>query len=775
MLVGEATRRATEAAIAYEDGGEHELKGKTEPLPLCTARSASLAARGGAQKSAGLEPPFVGRDRRAAPDQGALPQLGGRGQGAARLGRRHRRASGSRGFAWEFEKYVDGLADHVLVAPRPLPRVRRGCRVLGARRDGAHAGGDPRGGGARAPRSRSSAPSIEEHVSDDEERAWLEPRLAHLLGLPSGPPPTARTSSPPGGSSSSGSPSSGRSSWSSRTCSGPTLGCSTSSSTCSSGRVTTPLFVLALARPELLERRPTFGAAAATRRRSRSSRSPSGAMEELLDGFVPGLPDELRGQILERAEGVPALRRRDGAHAARPGAARAGRRRLPTDRARSRRSTCPRRCTRSSPRGSTVSRPRSAGCSRTPPCSASRSRRRAWPRSRALSEPELEPVLASLVRKEVLSVQADPRSPERGQYSFLQDLLKRVAYETLAKPSARHATSPRPRTWSQAFGAGEQEIVEVIAAHYLDAYRAAPDADDAAEIKAKALEMLTRAGERAASLAANEEAQHYFERAAELADDPLAEAGLLERAGATAWVGRASGGGTRTVRARARALRDRGPDSPRRADLGASGRGRLAERPSRGGARADGAGLRGARQATSRTRTWRRSPPSSDGSTSSRARSSWPRARVDTAIEIAESLWLPEVLSQAPEHAGPDHGLRRALGAVARAVQARARARARARPHRRCPARLQQPRRSARPAGPVRGGDRAAAARARARAQGRLPRKRVAADRGAERLPVPDRPVGRGAGARSGGSRGTAQPDRDCRRQHADFGGRRAR
>ena len=28
-------------------------------------------------------------------------------------------------------------------------------------------------------------------------------------------------------------------------------------------------------------------------------------MEALLDGFVPGLPDELRMQILERAEGVP--------------------------------------------------------------------------------------------------------------------------------------------------------------------------------------------------------------------------------------------------------------------------------------------------------------------------------------------------------------------------------------------------------------------------------------------------------------------------------------
>src|SRR4029079_18844907 len=128
-----------------------------------------------------------------------------------------------------------------------------------------------------------------------------------------------------------------------------------------------------------------------------------------------------------------------------------------------------------------------------------------------LPELELEPVLTSLVRKEVLSVQADPRSPERGQYNFVQDLLKHVAYETLAKSErkTRHlaaaaylvpdfgAGAPEDARviaaayLGQAFGAGEQEIVEVIAAHYLDAYRAAPDADDAAEIKAKALEMLT--------------------------------------------------------------------------------------------------------------------------------------------------------------------------------------------------------------------------------------------------------------------------------------------
>src|SRR5205823_6204183 len=57
-----------------------------------------------------------------------------------------------------------------------------------------------------------------------------------------------------------------------------------------------------------------------------------------------------------------------------------------------------------------------------------------------VGEDEVELALARLVRRELLSVQADPRSPERGQYGFVQDLLRHVAYETLARPDrkARH-------------------------------------------------------------------------------------------------------------------------------------------------------------------------------------------------------------------------------------------------------------------------------------------------------------------------------------------------
>ncbi len=109
VLVGEATRRAAEAAIAFEEAGAHELKGKAEPVPLWRALRV-VAARGGEGRSTGLEAPFVGRDRElrlakdvfhATAEEGhshLLSVVGVAGIGKSRL-------------AWEFEKYVDGLVE----------------------------------------------------------------------------------------------------------------------------------------------------------------------------------------------------------------------------------------------------------------------------------------------------------------------------------------------------------------------------------------------------------------------------------------------------------------------------------------------------------------------------------------------------------------------------------------------------------------------------------------------------------------------------------------
>jgi tetratricopeptide (TPR) repeat protein len=152
-----------------------------------------------------------------------------------------------------------------------------------------------------------------------------------------------------------------------------------------------------------------------------------------------------------------------------------------------------------------------------------------------LGEEELEPILASLVRKEILSIQADPRSPERGQYGFLQDLVRTVAHETLSKRERKIRHLAAAEHLLAAWAGEEHEIAEVMAAHYLEAYRAAPDAEDAGEIRDHARATLVRAAERAASLAAGDEAQHYFEQAARLSEDSGEVAALLERAGRVAW------------------------------------------------------------------------------------------------------------------------------------------------------------------------------------------------------------------------------------------------
>ena len=93
-------------------------------------------------------------------------------------------------------------------------------------------------------------------------------------------------------------------------------------------------------------------------------------------------------------------------------------------------------------------------------------------------------------------MQADPRSPEHGQYGFLQDLMRRVAYETLSmrERRARHLAAA---AHLESTVDDDDELVEVLAAHYLDAFEADPDAEDAAEVRSRAQALFVRAAWRA--------------------------------------------------------------------------------------------------------------------------------------------------------------------------------------------------------------------------------------------------------------------------------------
>ena len=90
------------------------------------------------------------------------------------------------------------------------------------------------------------------------------------------------------------------------------------------------------------------------------------------------------------------------------------------------------------------------------------------------------------------------------------------------------------RYLESSWGPEDEELVQVVASHYLDAYRAAPTDPDAAEVRSKAREMLVRAARRAESLAAHEEAWRYFDRALELTEDEVQRAGFLEQSGGQA-------------------------------------------------------------------------------------------------------------------------------------------------------------------------------------------------------------------------------------------------
>ena len=150
-----------------------------------------------------------------------------------------------------------------------------------------------------------------------------------------------------------------------------------------------------------------------------------------------------------------------------------------------------------------------------------------------IPEPDVEPALASLVGKDLLAIQSDPRSPERGQYVFVQDLIRSVAHGTLARRERklRHLAAA---TYLASAWSGEEEIAEVVAAHLVEAYDAEPAAADAEEIRTRARLALVRAAQHADSLGGATSAQRYYEHALELADSDDVRAALHQKAGKSA-------------------------------------------------------------------------------------------------------------------------------------------------------------------------------------------------------------------------------------------------
>ena len=526
VLVGEAARRLTEASIVYEDFGSHEVKGRNEPVQAWRALQV-VAARGGSQRSTGLEPPFVGRERElrllkelfhvAGDDSRAhlVSVTGIAGIGKSRL-------------AWEFFKYADGLAGTIrwhagrclaygegvtYWALAEMVRTRAGILESEA-------------GEAALGKLRRA---LEESIPDPDERRWIEPRLAQLIGLEE-----------PGGADRQDLFAAWRRFYERLSEQMPTVMVFEDMQWADPSLVEFIDYLLDWSRDYrlfivTLGRAGEAKGGGSARGHTALHLEPlsRGAMETLITAVVPGLAPELVGRIMERAEGVPlyavetirmlldrGLLVRDGSTykptgaiaalevpeslhtliAARLDGLDANERQL---------------LKQGAVLGKTFTAAGLAHVSGRP-------------------GPEVEAVLASLLRKEVLTVRADPRSPERGQYGFLQDLVRQVAYETLSRRDRKELHLKVAAYLEIAFGVDQDEIVEVLASHYLEAYRDVPDAEDSEAIKERALQTLTRAGERAASLGAAEEGQGYFERGMDMASSALERADLENRAGVMA-------------------------------------------------------------------------------------------------------------------------------------------------------------------------------------------------------------------------------------------------
>jgi tetratricopeptide (TPR) repeat protein len=135
-------------------------------------------------------------------------------------------------------------------------------------------------------------------------------------------------------------------------------------------------------------------------------------------------------------------------------------------------------------------------------------------------------LLGGLVTKQFLTVETDPRSQSRGTYSFVHRQVQRVVLGTLSKRErkARHLAAV------EFLSGHDPDLAAILAEHLVAALEAHPTAEDADEIRARALRLTLDAAQRADAVGALNEAVALFARAAEIETDERRRAEHLIRA-----------------------------------------------------------------------------------------------------------------------------------------------------------------------------------------------------------------------------------------------------
>ncbi len=562
VIVGEQTRLATSASIAYERAEDQTLKGKASPVPAWRALRV-VAEVGGRNRAEGLEAPFVGRqeEMRLLKD---LFHLTGRERRVRVMSVVGPAGIGKSRLAREFSNYLDGVVETVLWHQGRSPAYGEGISFWALGEMVRERAKLREGDDEQTTRQRIKQ-TVDEYVTDASERDWIENALLTLLGFESG------------------------------TAADQLFGAwrtffermAEKSTVClvfedmhfaDTGLLDfvdhllewsrgLPIYVVTLARPDLIEKRPTWGAGKRNFNSLYLEPLAEADMRELLTGLVPGLPESAVKTIVARADGIPL-------YAVETVRTLLGEGRLviekgvcvPADDL----STLAVPATLTALISARLDALDEAdrrilhdasvlGQSFTPAGVAALS---------GTSEADLEPRFAGLVRRELLQREMDPRSPEQGQYVFVQALIREVAYNTLSKHDRKKLHLAAARYFESL---GSDELAGVLASHYLAALASAGDGPDADALAAQARIALKAAGGRAAALGSFDGARAFYEQALAVTTDAPERVDLLIRAGEAA---RTSGGNNegeqllRTALEEARRIGDREASARATAALG---------------------------------------------------------------------------------------------------------------------------------------------------------------------------------------------------------------
>ena len=491
VLAGASTVQLADKAVEFAAMGSRTLKGKAEPVEVWQAVRV-VAGRGGDRRSDQLSPPFVGRDGELRLLKDQLHATG--------MERRSRLVSivgqggiGKSRLVEELRNYLDGISEDIYWHQGRSPAYGDGLTFwsLGEMvrsRCGIAEVDDPH----KALTKLRTA--LTEYVSDGDDRAWMEPRLAGLLGLADVPPDDRSEL---------------YAAW--RTFfqriaeRGTTVMVFEDLHWADDGvlefieelvaiATSQPILVVTLARPRLLERRPGWGSGRSNSMGIHLSPLSNKAMRDLVAGVVPDAPVSLTDRLTEKAGGIPLyavelLRMLVFQGLLAP----IGPGRFTLD------GDIERLDVPDSLHGLVGARIDQLDASLRDLLqdAAILGQSFAVEGLAALRSEEpgvLAGLLDPLVHEEILELNRDPRSPERGQYHFVQSIIREVAHQRISK-AVRRDRHIRVAEYFESLD--DPELAAAAASHYLDALEVAAGSD---ELRDRTLEALLTAADRAASL-----------------------------------------------------------------------------------------------------------------------------------------------------------------------------------------------------------------------------------------------------------------------------------